>query len=236
MTRAILIAGNESTLLSGVAAEAAKRVESFSLAVIPNRFPMPESVRPPASGTAPGGTAPGAEKPGEKAQRLAWNPASPISARSLVLAAENRMGQINNAVLVCSPPAVFKTVEALTPEEIEILVNDHIKGWFFLARELALYFRRSGSGSLSLVAPEPSGGVKNTQIDILGLSASASFKTFTQGILSLSAQEPYQVMGFTGYEAGAENEFASWLFKIIDEEEKKNSGRWHKYAKYGFFR
>jgi NAD(P)-dependent dehydrogenase (short-subunit alcohol dehydrogenase family) len=231
MTRAILIAGNESTLLSAAAAEAAKRVEAFALAVIPNRFPMPEAVMSAASGTAAG-----TEKSREKAHRLSWNPASPISARSLVLAAENRMGKIDDVILVCSPPAVFKTVEALTPEEIETLVNDHIKGWFFLTRELALYFRRLGSGSLSLVVPEPSGGSKNTQVDILGLSAAASFKTFAQGVIALSAQEPYQAMGFTGYEAGAENEFASWLFKTIDEGEKKNSGRWHKYAKYGFFR
>ena len=223
MTRAILIAGNESTLLSAAAAEAAERVESFALAVIPNRFPLPEGV-PPA-----------AEKTGGRAVHLSWNPASPISARSLVLAAENRMGQINDAVLICSPPAVFKAVEALTPEEIEILANDQIKGWFFLIRELALYFRRSGSGSLSLVAPELNGG-KNTQTDILGPSAEASFRTFAQGILASSAHEPFRTMGFTGAEAGAENEYASWLFKIIDEGEKKNSGRWFKYSKRGFFK
>ena len=223
MTRAILIAGNESTLLSAAAAEAAKRVESFALAIIPNRFPLPEGVLPQG------------EKTAEKAALLSWNPASPISARSLVLAADNRMGRINNAILICSPPAVFKAVEALAPEEIEILANDQIKGWFFLVRELALYFRRSGSGSLSLVAPELSGH-KNTQTDILGPSAAASFKTFAQGILASSEHEPFQTMGFTGSEAGAEKEFASWLFKIIDEGEKKNSGRWHKHSKRGFFR
>ena len=142
MTRGILLAGNESTLLTAAAAEAVKRVESFALAVIPNRFPLPEGVLPPKTKTH------------EKTISLPWNPASPISGRSLILAAENRMTQINNAILICSPPAVFKTAETLAPEEIETLVNDHIKGWFFLVRELTLYFRRKGSGSLSMVAPE----------------------------------------------------------------------------------
>ena len=224
MTRGILLVGNESTLLSAAAAEAVKRVDSFSLAVIPNRFPLPEGVQPPKI------------KAGEKAISISWNPASPISARSLVLAAENRMAKINDAVLVCSPPAVFKTAETLMPEEIEILINDHIKGWFFLARELSLYFRRTGSGSLSLVTPEPSSSGKNAQTDLLGPSAAASFKTFAQGLLTQAAGEPFQIMGFTGSEAGTEEEFAAWFFKTIDEGERKNSGRWHKYGKYGFFR
>jgi len=228
MTRGILIAGNDSSLFSAAGAEALKRVESFSSAIIPNRFTVSEGgALPPPKTETPAGFIP-----------LTWNPSSPISARTLVLAAENRLKQINDAILICLPPAVFKNAESLTPEEIEILINDQIKGWFFLIRELALYFSRTGSGSLSFVTPEPSvnSGGKNTQTDILGPSATASFHSFTQGILSTSANEPYRVMGFTGCEAGAEAEFAAWLFKIIDEDTRKNSGRWHKYSKLGFFR
>ena len=223
MTRGILLTGNESTLLSAAAAEAFRRVESFALAVIPNRFPLPEGVLPQKI------------KTGDKTIVLPWNPASPISARSLLLAAENRMGKINDAVLICSPPAVFKTIKTLTPEEIDILVNDHIKGWFFIIRELCLYFRRTGSGSLSLVVPELSDAGKSAQTDILGPSAAASFRSFANGILAAASDEPFQLMGFTGSEAGKEGEFASWLFKIIDEGEKKNSGRWHRYAKLRLF-
>jgi len=225
MTRGILLAGNESTLLSAIAAEAAKRVESYATAIIPNRFPLPDGVIPIKQ-----------ESPG-KAIPLSWNPGSPISARSLVLASENRLTQINNAILICSPPAVYKTTSALTPEEIEILVNDHIKGWFFLIRELSLYFRRIGSGSLALVTLEPNPDTgKNIQTDILGPAAAASFRTFVNGILPMAANEPFQLMGFMGSEA-AEEEFAPLLFKIIDEDgEKKNSGRWHRFQKRGFLK
>jgi hypothetical protein len=90
---------------------------------------------------------------------------------------------------------------------------------------------------LSFVAPETSGGsVKNAQTDLLGPSALASFKAFANGIISSSADEPFRVMGFSGFEAGAEEEFSSWFFKIIDEDSKKNSCRWHKYSRLGFFR
>ena len=151
MTRGILIAGNESSLFSAAAAEAAKRVESFASVLISNRLPLPEGGGvTPARAELPAGAIP-----------LSWNSASPISARTLVLAAENRLTQINDAILICSPPALFKSIEAVTPEEIDALVNDHIRGWFFLIRELAQYFRGSGSGSLSFVAQEISGGDKS---------------------------------------------------------------------------
>lgn len=237
MTRGILIAGNESSLFSAAAAEAVKRVNSFASAVIPNRFPLPggSSAREIKAGT-------------DGAIPLEWSPASPISARTLVLAAENRLAQINDAVVICSPPAVYKTSGALTPEEIEILVNDHIKGWFFLIRELSQYFRRTGSGSLSLVAPEAAAETaagrdwgretrnKNTQADLLGSSAAAAFRAFAQSILASSANEPFLTMGFGSAEAGDEGEFAAWFFKIVDEGARKNSGRWHKFSKMKFFR
>jgi hypothetical protein len=226
MTRGILIAGNESSLFSAVAAEAVKRVEAYAYALIPNRFYLPDGAPPPPA------------EPTGKGVPLMWTPSSPISARTLVVAAENRLGQINNAVLVCSPPAVYRTAETLTPEEIEILINDHIRGWFFLIRELALNFRRLGVGSLSFIAPEPGhdGGTKNAQADLLGPPALASFRAFAQGILASSANEPFHVMGFTAPESGAKDEFAAWLFKMIDEGARKNSGRWNKYSKLSFFK
>jgi len=237
MTRGILICGNKSSLFSAAAAEAAKRVEVFASVQIPHRFPTPGGrVDPMPQEETAGGAIP-----------LSWNPASPISARTLVLAAENRLERINDAVLVCSPPAVFKTAETLMPQEIDILVNDEIKGWFFLIRELALYFRRAGAGSLSLVMPEINTGNssfksgsnawgKNTPVDLLGPASLASFQSFSQSVIASSDNVPYQVMGFTGYEAGSETEFVSWLFKIIDECSGKNSGRWHRYSKLRLFR
>ena len=243
MTRGILIAGNESSLFAAVSAEAVKRVKSFASAIIPNRFPLPEGGGAISRAGASAGNMP-----------LTWNPSSPISARTLILAAENRLEHINDAILICSPPAVYKTPETLLPEEIEILVNDHIKGWFYLVRELILYLRQEGKGTLSFVMPEPASsgssreisGIRkdapgknapaNIQTDLLGPSASASFRSFAQGILASTAGEPFRVMGFTGFEAGVEAEVASWFFKMIDEGSGKYSGRWQRYSKPGFFR
>ena len=116
MTRGILIAGDMSPLFYAVAAEAALRTESYTTAMVSSRF------------TDPFGKLPSKIEIPEKAIPLSWNPGSPISARTLVFSAENRMRKIHDAILVFSPPAIYKSAEIITPEEIEALVNDHIKG------------------------------------------------------------------------------------------------------------
>jgi hypothetical protein len=224
MTRGILIAGNESALFSAVAAEASKRVEEFACALIPNPFPRPE---------------PAALRPETVKGKLSlqWSPGSPISARTLMLAAGNRLGQINNAVLICSPPGMFRPAETLVPGETESLINDQIKGWFFLVRELALVFRAQNGGTLALVVPDvlPGGG-KDIPADLLGPPAAASFKALAQGLLASAANEPFEILGFTTAEAGSESGFAEWFFKIIDEGGRKNSGKWFKYSRLSLFR
>jgi hypothetical protein len=222
MTRGIFIAGNESSLFGAIAAEAAKRVESYATAVIPNRFSVRNNARdggqPPRVDIAAG------------AISLSWNPASPISARTVLLAAENRLGKINDCILVCSPPAVYRPPDGLTPEEIEILVDDHIKGWFFLIRELVIYFRRVKSGSLSFVVSETK-GEKTIHSDLLGPSAASCFANYSGAVLASSASEPFLATGFSGFETSEKSQFASWLFKIIDEGSKRNAGRWNRFSK-----
>ena len=223
MTRGIFIAGNESVLFSSIATEVEKRVEQYVAALIPNTFPAPEKATDfdTSKGRIP----------------LSWNPGSPISCRTLILAAENRLGQINDALLVCSPPPLYRQPESMVPADIETLVNNQIKGWFFLVRELALVFRSRGEGSLSLVVPETApGGGRDAPADLMGTSASASFRAFTQGLLASAANEPFQILGFSLSEIGQEGTFASWMFKILDEGGKKNSGKWHKYSKFTLFR
>ncbi|MDR2952914.1 MAG: hypothetical protein LBU82_06705, partial [Treponema sp.] len=138
MTRGILIAGNESSLSRAVEAEAKKRVESYAAAFIPNRL----AGAPPQQKNAPE----------DKARiSLDWNPVSPISARTLTLACENRLGNIDEAVLICSPPSGRCSAAELSLADVEVMMNDHVKGWFFLARELALSFSNRKRGILAFV-------------------------------------------------------------------------------------
>jgi NAD(P)-dependent dehydrogenase (short-subunit alcohol dehydrogenase family) len=230
MTRGILIAGNESTLSRAIEAEVAGRVERFAAALIPNRLSDQTRME--------GGLRPsGAARPADTARLpLEWNPGSPISARTLILAAENRLERIDEAILVCSPPSIRRPAAELPLADIEILINDHVKGWFFLVRELAACFRARQKGILALVYGGAAGGGKDDAADLLGPSSLASFQAFTRGLLASALDEPYLAMGFSSSDAGNEAAFASFVVKFLDEGSRRDSGKLHKYGKFPLFK
>lgn len=230
MTRGILIAGIESSLSAAVAAEAGKRVDQYTAVFIPNRFASPG--REGSAGLS-------AQSPSELGSSalipLAWNPGSPISARTLVLAAENRLEHIDQALLVCSPPVLRRQVEDISPADIEIVVNEYIKGWFLLVKELTAAFKVRNAGTLALVLSDTGFGPdKNDTADLMGPSVAASFRSFAQGLIASSASKPYQTLAFSS-ETGEDAEFAAFIFKTLDEGGKRAAGKWHKYGKFGIF-
>jgi NAD(P)-dependent dehydrogenase (short-subunit alcohol dehydrogenase family) len=168
---------------------------------------------------------------------LQWNPGSPIAARTLILSAENRLEHIDNAILVCAPPAFRKPAAELPPADIDHMINDHVNGWIFLVRELAAVFRARKSGALALVLSDLNlGGANEGVPDLLGPPAAAAFRAFTQSLLSCAGNEPYLTMGFSSTELGEEGDFAAFIFKLIDEGNRRNNGKWHKHGRLGFFR
>ncbi|MDR1956622.1 MAG: hypothetical protein LBQ30_07200 [Treponema sp.] len=203
---------------AAVAVEAAKRVEYFAAAFVPNRL-----ADPLASQSLPGM---------ECLIPLHWNPGSPVSARTLILAAENRLEHINEAILVCVPPQIRKHPGELVATEIEIMVNDHIKGWFFLAKELTALFRMKKAGTLALVLSEfaPESGREEAP-DLMGPSATESFRAFTQGLLNASPEEPFRILGFSAMETSNDADFAAFIFKVLEEGNKRNNGKWFKFGK-----
>jgi hypothetical protein len=210
----------DSSLSAAIAAEAARRVERFTAALIPDRLSDPvQRITPAQASRIP----------------LTWNPGSPISARSLILAAENRLEHIDEAILVCTPPSVRKQAGELASADIETVVNDYIKGWFFLVKELTVMFNTRQRGTLALVLSDiGSGGGRDENVDIIGPSVAAAFRALTQGLLSASFDKPWQTLAFST-ETGEEDAFAAFVFKIIDEGSKRNAGKWHKYSRLGLF-
>jgi hypothetical protein len=146
------------------------------------------------------------------------------------------MEHIDDAILVCVPPSIRKPPASLAPADIEVLVNDHIKGWFFLIRELAAVFNARQAGTLALVLAdiEPGSG-RDDAADLAAPPAAAAFRAFAQGLLNASFGEPYHVLGFSASETGEDASFAAFVFKTIEEANKKNSGKWHKFGRLSLF-
>jgi hypothetical protein len=244
MSKGILIAGNKSALTSAIEIEAARRVEHYAIALLPDRSRNnPQSGDNTKKGLLARGEkslpeSPAARNPAqENGVPLDWNPGSPVSARTLVIAAENRFDQIDEAILVCDPPSVRYAAADLTLTDIEILVNDDIKGWLFLVKELAAVFRERKKGTLALVYSETSGaGGKDDVVDLLGPVALAAFRSLARGLLDSSFNEPYLTLGFSGADAGDEAGFAAFVFKQLEEGNRRSNGKLYKYGKLGFFR
>jgi hypothetical protein len=237
MTKRILIAGNESALTGAIEAEAARRVEAYTVALLPNRLTGDSVKIGPQARQENISLESSTDQEQEKKGRipLEWNPGSPISARTLIIAAENRLEYINSAILVCDPPSVRCSAADLNMANVEILVNDHIKSWFFLVKELATHFRARGEGYLALVFPETASS-KDDTADLLGPAALAAFRSFARGLLVSALNEPYFTLGFSGAETGDEAGFAAFIFKQLDEENRRSNGKFYKYGKLGFFR
>jgi hypothetical protein len=232
MVRGILIAGTESALTNAIEVEAARRVEHYTLASLPDRL-SGDNAKADLQARRDSASAASAEK----RLLLEWNPGSPISARTLVLAAENRLEQVNEAILVCDPPSVRCAAADLNLANVEVLVNDYIKGWFFLVKELTAAFRAHGGGILALVYPETTGaGSKDDAADLLGSAALAAFRSLTGSLLAATFSEPYLTLGFSGAEAGDDAGFAAFIFKQLDEGNRRSNGKLYKYGKLGFFR
>jgi hypothetical protein len=222
MSRGIFIAGNESALTRAIETEAGNRVEQYAAAFIPNRL-TGALKSPPVEN--------------EKRLPLEWNPSSPISARTLILAAENRLERIDEAILVCSPPSIRSSAAVLPLSDVEVMINDQIKGWFFLVRELAAAFTSRKHGTIALVYPGMSAGiVKDDAVDILGPSALASFNALAQGLLANAYNDLYITMGFSCSDTGNEAAFAAFIYKSIDEGNKRSNGKLHKFGKFNLFK
>ncbi|MDR0321488.1 MAG: hypothetical protein LBI28_08285 [Treponema sp.] len=222
MVRGILLAGNESALYRAIETETINRVEQFAAALIPNR--LSEVIKT-------------SETENERRISIDWNPSSQLSARTLALAAENRLEHIDEAILICSPPSIRSSPSGLPLTAVEIILNDHIKGWFFLVKELTTIFKNRKRGTLALVYHDiNSGSGKDEAADILGPSALASFRALTNGLLSAAHNEPYFTVGFSCSDTGNETAFASFLYKSIDEVTKRSNGKLHKFGKFNFFK
>jgi len=215
MTRGIFIAGNESAISRAVENETVNRVEKYTAAFIPNRLSGATKSILPAN---------------KKRLPLDWNPSSPISARTMILAAENRLEKIDEAILICSPPSIQINVSDISLSDVEIMINDNIKGWFFLIKELSAVFRTRKRGTLALVYPEIiMDAAENGAADILGVSCLASFSAVTKGLLEDADNEPYITTGFSCSNAGNESAFASFIYKTIEDTDKRTNGKLHKW-------
>jgi hypothetical protein len=206
-----LIAGSGPELIAALAGEAERRGVTTALSLISGH-------------SGPRGLTAGMTN--KRFVPLEWNPYSPISTRNLILAAENKIGPIETGIIVCAALNNAETHD-FSPAGIDFIVNNHIKSYMLLAHELMRTFRAKQNRSLAFVLLEgPDQG-------ILAAPVLSAFKSFSNSMLALSNSEYLSTLAFSSQDINVPlmNEFAGYIFKILDENKKTDRARWFKFSK-----
>jgi hypothetical protein len=207
----MLIAGAGEELITALSGEAEKRGARTAVAVIAGRN---------------GGNRRQTDGPGGNPAPPNWNPGSPVSARGLVLTAENRIGPLGGAIVVCSAPDESETRD-FSPAGIESIVDNHIKSYMFLSRELVRYFQQKKAGTLAFALFEtPPNG-------LLTASVFGAFRNFSDSLLERSNTEHLKMASFLCDEKNPTpaSEFAAYILKTLTENKKIDRSRF-KFTKF----
>ncbi|MCX7949229.1 MAG: hypothetical protein N2509_03850 [Treponemataceae bacterium] len=230
MTRGILIAGSEGAVAEALAREAAKRVEPVVTAFLSSQDEE-EKDRDLSVGER---SATGANKV-DKIVSVPWKGASSVSAQAVLLSARNILGEIDEALVVCAPWGIRRGLKEVRVADIDHHIDGYLKSWFYLGRELTRYFSARERGTLALVLADGTSSEEGgNDIDMFKPLVAEAFRIMADKLLASSASEPFRVLAFQNNEAGNEEAFASYVMKTIDENNRRDAGRWHRYGK-GFF-
>jgi hypothetical protein len=185
-----------------------------------------------AIGLARGEAAEGASGAGGAAAAIAYEPRSFVSASTLVLSAENALGQLDAAVLVFDPAGAKAELLGAKPGELAALVEECCAGPLFLAREIVRRFEARGAGRLLLLAPE---SPRDAAPSPAAAMAEKAFEGLGMGLFAAASSASWSAFGVR--DASGQPERASrFALELLSEPKPSKAGRWLRYSgKAGIF-
>jgi len=97
----------------------------------------------------------------ENAATITWNRRSALSARSVVLHAQNLYGRLDEAVIVFAPVRESVPFHESSIVSIENRTDAEVKGYLFMIREIVSHFQKQRSGRLVLAVQETESEVRS---------------------------------------------------------------------------
>lgn len=211
MERTLLITGRQSPLIDDLLQEALSRRFSV-LATYDPKAGEPE---------VPDGF-------GDDLVYVEWNRRSPISARSVLLQAENVAGTLEEVFIVYSPESVTVPFHETQASRIEEVVDGAVKGYLFLLREALSHALRRGGTGVNIVIQESGSEL----LPPLEAAASGSFLAAARALMTFYEEEAVPIRGFQS--ASTESrDFAKHILDTIREKGEKSAGRWTRFGGRG---
>jgi hypothetical protein len=203
----ILLAGKDSVLLSGLTAEALAAGNRVAVTSAPEAAPF-------------------SEEPGEtrNLRYIAWNPRSPLSARTVITETRTAFETIDEVIIVFSADTGRKEFHELSFADIEKTVDEDVKGFSFLTREVFGALQRQKKGILSFAHYD--GGAE--VLSPLQAAASGAFRSFGSALFAQYQNEPFTMYGYYS-SLGDSGTFAQFLMNLSGRTEK-TARRWVKFS------
>jgi NAD(P)-dependent dehydrogenase (short-subunit alcohol dehydrogenase family) len=211
MERTLLITGRQSPLVDDLLQEALSRHFSV-MATYDPKAGEPE---------LPDGF-------GDDLIYVEWNRRSPISARSVLLQAENVAGDLEEIFVVYSSEGVSVPFHETQASKIEEVVDGAVKGYLFLLREALSHALRRGGTGVNIVIQDTGGEL----LPPLEAAVSGSFLTAARALMTFYPEEAVQIRGFQSTSVES-REFAKQILDTIRDKGEKAAGRWTKFGGRG---
>jgi NAD(P)-dependent dehydrogenase (short-subunit alcohol dehydrogenase family) len=126
---------------------------------------------------------------GEGIATASWNRRSALSARSIVLHAQNLYGRLTQALIVFSPVRESVPFHESSIVSIENRTDAEVKGYLFLIRELVALFQKQRSGRIVLAVLESEAEVRSP-LEAMSLG---SFTSAAESLQAYYQNEPLEV-------------------------------------------
>jgi hypothetical protein len=211
MEQACLVTGKSNELLAEVVNEATARDRRILVA----RSGPLETFR------APEGTA-----------TVSWNRRSALSARSVVLHAQNLYGRLDEAVVVFSPVRESVPFHESSIVSIENRTDAEVKGYLFLIREIVSLFQKQGGGTLVLAVLEQPNELRSP-LEAMSLGG---FAAAAEALLRYYQNEPIEVRLCRSRSDDASGYARFVLDTLTAAAARRSRNEWHLFgARGGFF-
>lgn len=167
---------------------------------------------------------------GDNLTYVPWSRRSLLSARSALLTVSREADEaIDHVICVCSPEGVTRTLHEIESAEIEVLVDNAVKGYLFIVKEAIAALLRQGAGSCSLVWYD--GGAD--LMPPLDAAVAGAMQALMQSLLLFYQNEPIGIRGFLASDSDSRG-VAQWVVEHALDRTQKSDGRMLKYGQKGF--
>ena len=146
----------------------------------------------------------------------AWNKSSSVSARSVILQAENAFHRVDEAVLYFDTAWFSPRFQTVTPELCSRAVDEMISSYLYLSMELTTRFTKLKGGTIIFML-KAAPGLADAPSGILPAAAEADFRVLAESTAAKYADKDGLrfLLVRTDYDT-SDGQFAGWMFEYLD--------------------